>query len=194
MLARFGEVSAFELDAGARQAARARGFSVEAGALPEAHPFLQEAFDLIALFDVLEHVREDFESLVALRRQLRPGGLFILTVPAFPFLWSAHDARHHHFRRYRRGPLRHALLRAGFRVERISYFNTWLFPAIASVRLVKKALRSPGSDAEHLPPLWLNGFLESLFSSERHFLLRGALPFGVSLVAMATAGPEKNPA
>ncbi|MCH9013739.1 MAG: class I SAM-dependent methyltransferase, partial [Proteobacteria bacterium] len=101
MLSRFGEVAAFEPDAEARRKAQEKsGFDVRDGRLPGDIPFEPGRFDLVAAFDVLEHVEDDLASLRALHAQLRPGGSALITVPAFEFLWSRHDERHHHWRRY----------------------------------------------------------------------------------------------
>jgi SAM-dependent methyltransferase len=194
MLASFGDVSAFELDAHARETAAAKGFRVEDGRLPDAHPFVDTRFDLIVLFDVLEHVEHDQESLVALRNLLNPGGCLMLTVPAFPFLWSAHDETHQHFRRYRRPGLRQQLQSAGYVVERLTYYNSWLFPAIAAARVLKKATRSDHSDEETIPSPQVNRLFEGLFASERFLLPYMSFPFGVSLMALARPLSESNSA
>lgn len=185
MLQSFGTVAAFEPDAGARELANRKGYAVEEGFLPGPLPFTGECFDLILLADVLEHVEADLEALVALRQCLRPGGSLLLTVPAFPFLWSAHDERHQHFRRYRRQPLLGRLEAAGFAVPWISYYNCWLFPPIAAVRALHRLCKRRESDEESLPAPPLNRFLEGLFASERGVLASHRLPFGVSLIAHA---------
>ena len=71
--------------------------------------FERNAYDLIALLDVLEHVPDDLASLRAIHRRLKPGGALLLTVPANPWMWSAHDAAHHHFRRYTKKQLERAV-------------------------------------------------------------------------------------
>lgn len=193
MLSSLGRVSAFELDTGACEVARSRGFDAREGRLPEAHPFVSERFDLIVLLDVLEHVEADQASLDALARLLEPGGRLILTVPAFPFLWSGHDDQHHHFRRYRRPQLRAGIEAAGLEVQRISYFNTFLFPLVVMVRAFRKFSGSKHSDEEAVPPGSLNAALEMIFSSERFLLPRMSFPFGVSLVAVCRLPQRTNP-
>jgi SAM-dependent methyltransferase len=192
MLSGLGRVSAFELDAGACEVARSRGFAVVEGRLPDEHPFVGQRFDLIFLLDVLEHVEADQESLNALARLLKPGGKLILTVPAFPFLWSSHDVQHHHFRRYRRPGLRAKLEQAGLEVQRISYFNTVLFPLIALVRVLKNLTGARSSDEEQVPRPFLNSVLEFLFSSERFLLPRLSFPFGVSLFSVCKLRGMEN--
>ena len=104
MLEEFGTVEASELDHSARTLANQRHpGTVKEAKLPDLSMFERNAYDLIALLDVLEHVPDDLASLRAIHRRLKPGGTLLLTVPANPWMWSAHDAAHHHFRRYTRG-------------------------------------------------------------------------------------------
>lgn len=186
MLSRFGEVAAFEPDAEARRMARSKGgFDIREGRLPGEIPFEPGRFDLVAAFDVLEHVDDDLSSLRALHDQLRPGGSALITVPAFDFLWSRHDERHHHERRYTRVGLRRRAANAGLTPVEVTYFNSVLFPLIAGVRLGKKILRLEDAEDEAMPPALLNGILCGLFASERHLMGRVRVPFGVSLMMIA---------
>src|SRR6202012_3990472 len=84
MLRKFVEVEAMEGYMTARAIARRRGFvHIEEGWLPDKLPKHAACYDLICLFDVLEHITDDVASLVALRHLLKPGGRILLTVPAF---------------------------------------------------------------------------------------------------------------
>lgn len=186
-LSEFGEVTAVELDDGAATLARERGnWTVLKGSLPDNMPFTGQQFDLIVLLDVLEHIGDDAASLRALRKLLAPRGYLVLTVPAFPFLWSAHDEEHHHKRRYRANGLQEIIEGAGLRIQYLSYFNTWLFPLVAAIRLVRRVV--PAGEVGHdvkLPKPVINRMLETLFSSERLWIGRHRMPFGVSLLAVA---------
>jgi SAM-dependent methyltransferase len=185
LLKNFGYVKAFELDKDAIGIARSRGHKIEEGYLPDNIPFTGEQFDLIVLPDVLEHVKEDIPSLTALGDRLKPGGRIMLTVPAHPVLWSQHDVRHHHFRRYTKTSLSDAIQQAGLEVVRISYFNFILFPVAAPVRLLKKLLRVKKSDDDKMPARWINSLLFRMFASERHLLRYINLPIGLSIFAIA---------
>ena len=89
MLSDFGTVTCIEQDEGAAKTARDRKIAnVFIGGLPSSLPDLSNKFDLIALFDVLEHVKEDGSSLEVLQTLLKLNGRIVLTVPAFNFLWS----------------------------------------------------------------------------------------------------------
>lgn len=186
MLAEFGEVHAFEPNDEARDYARSRGrYDIRRGMLPDQIPFDGHGYELVAALDILEHVDDDIGSLHKLFEQLRPGGWAVVTVPAFPFLWSRHDELHHHKRRYRKGELRAKLQVAGFADIRVNYFNTILFPLVVSMRFLKKVLRTGDDDASLPKSTLLNRILCIIFTSERLLVRRLPLPFGVSLLAVA---------
>ncbi len=186
MLSAFGTVAGLEPDAQARDFASRKGpFDVRGGRLPDEIPFEPESFDLVAALDVLEHVDDDLGSLRALREKLRPGGWLLITVPAFPFLWSHHDETHHHKRRYVRAGLLDRLRQAGFSPVRVTYFNSLLFPLIAGLRLVKTLFGIGGTDDDAMPPGPVNRVLSAVFASERHLIGRMPLPAGVSLLLLA---------
>jgi len=183
MLRTFGEVSAVEPDDEARAyAASQSGIAVQSGLLPEGLPDFGAPFDLIAAFDVIEHVEADVASLTALTGRLTPGGRLIATVPANRWMWSDHDVRHHHKRRYALKEFREAARSAGLEVVKASYFNTFLFPPISAVRLLKIVTGSKGGEDEAMPSPWLNGALTSVFGAEKGVLRTLDFPFGVSIL------------
>ena len=117
-----------------------------------------------------------------------PGPRFsvpVMTVPALPWLWSRHDETHHHYRRYTRAGLEAALVLAGLKPVKISYFNTLLFPLIAAVRLVKRLLGHEGAGDDAMPSPAVNEILKRIFGLESRLVGRIPLPLGVSLVAVA---------
>ena len=183
-LAEFGRVEASELDDYARELATKRlGRAVEKAALPDLSKFPTDSYDLIALLDVLEHVPDDKGSLAAILTRLKPGGALLLTVPANPWMWSAHDVAHHHHRRYRKSEIAALAKEAGFEIELLSPFNTLLFPLIAGVRLLNK-VRGHDSADDALPSRPVNSTLDKLFGAEAGLIGRLPFPFGVSLVAV----------
>jgi SAM-dependent methyltransferase len=186
MLQQFGQVSAIEPDAPSRAyAAERSGADVREGWLPNGLPELGGSFDMVCAFDVVEHVDDDRGAVAALAHQLKPGGKLVVSVPAYAWMWSAHDAAHHHKRRYVRGQMRELMEAAGLRVRRVTHFNTLLFPPIAAVRLFKTAMRREGGDDDALPPAPLNRLLGRLFAAEAGVLKAVDLPFGVSILAVA---------
>jgi SAM-dependent methyltransferase len=186
LLARYGRLRAFEPDAEMRAWAEARGgVPVADGRLPGGVPFEDERFDAILLLDVLEHVEEDRASLAALGARLAPGGRLVVTVPAYRWLWSAHDDANHHVRRYTRGGLVRTAAAAGLRVVRATYYNTLLFPAAVGARLAGRLVGSAGSSGLGVLPPPVNRLLAGVFGAERHLVGRVPLPFGVSVLMVA---------
>lgn len=184
MLGEFGDLDAFEFDEGARAVAASRsGREIPSGALPDAIPFGDRRYDMIGIFDVLEHVENDAPALAALAGRLAPGGRIVLTVPAFPALWSEHDETHHHFRRYTSPSLARVAEQAGLRVVADGYFNTFLFPAVYGVRALKRVLGRKTPD-DTMPGRFANAVLYRVFAAERHLVGRIRMPFGVSLFAV----------
>ena len=188
LLSTYGNLFAVELDDAARKRAVARGLAkVEEGQLPRALPFPGKRFDIIAALDVLEHVPDDEDSVRALGERLKPGGLLLLTVPAYQWLWGHHDEVSHRVRRYSRTMLQLLLERNGFTVKYCGYFNTLLFPfAVAQIKLAP-IIHTDRFDAIRIPPRLLNRTLQAVFSLERLLVPRFSLPYGLSLIAVAQA-------
>lgn len=185
LLKRFGTVDAIEPDASARALASARGgMDVKCGLLPDGVKLDDGVYDLIAMLDVLEHIPDDGATLKALRSKLRPGGKVLLTVPAMPWLWSAHDEAHHHKRRYTGTALAEVVKGSGYRIRYQSYFNTMLFPLIMTARGIGKLTGKEGGD-DAMPPSPINRMLAAIFAAESVWLGRFTFPVGVSLVLVA---------
>jgi len=187
MLSRFGSLSAIEYDENARSiAANLDICPVEFGGLPEPIPFGHVKFDLVCMLDVLEHIENDEGALLRAGQLLCPSGRMLVTVPAYSWLWSAHDDMHHHYRRYTAKMLRQRALNANLSVEKLGYYNTLLFPLIATARILGKfSGRRSGSDAE-MPGPMTNHMLLKIFSLERHIVPRFMFPFGTSILAVLT--------
>ncbi len=162
--------------------------------IPERIPFADASFELVVMLDVLEHIADDGAALDCVHRILVANGLFCLTVPALPWLWSRHDEDHHHFRRYQRDPLAQLLRDRGFEVVVLSYMNSLLFPAMAAVRLGGRLVdrvepptardRQPGPAARVAQSI-LHPLLYRTFAAERHFIGRFRPRIGGSLLALA---------
>lgn len=187
VLSAFGEVVGVEADATNAQLAQDRnpGADIRVGKLPAALEGLPPA-SLVTAFDAIEHIDDDVGVLRSLATVLDRDGQICITVPAVPWLWSAHDDENGHLRRYTARSLRTALEAAGYRIEHLSYFNTLLFPMVAAARLVERVLsrRSEGTDFDRSAGP-LDAVLCWLFRLERHVVPRIRLPIGVSLIAVA---------
>ena len=190
MLSKFGRLEAMEYDDQARAfAGNLAVCRVAAGGLPEPVPFDDGQFDLVCLLDVLEHIDDDAMALSRAGRLLNPSGRMLVTVPAYEWLWSAHDDSHHHHRRYTEKMLRQRAREANLIVEKCGYFNTLLFPAIAAARMLGKLTgQQHGSDVS-LSPAWVNRLLTGIFGFERHIVPGVMFPFGTSVLAVMSRVP-----
>jgi SAM-dependent methyltransferase len=186
MLSAFGRVRAMEMDAAARAIAAARlpGIDVRGGSLPSEIPFAGEKFDLVCLFDVLEHVDRDIDALLAIRELLTDGGCLLITVPAYQWLWTGHDDLLQHKRRYTAAMLRERVRASGYQEVRMTYFNSLLFPASLLARFVDRWRKSESPIGVKVPAAPINGLLARIFGCERLLLPRLRLPFGVSLLCV----------
>lgn len=190
-LQRYGTVHGMDIDVEYLRYCKERGFSRVLAGSGHDLPFSDASFDLIALFDCLEHIPDEGRALHEIFRIVRPGGHVFFSVPAYEWLWSNNDDIAHHQRRYTKGRLRTALEGAGFQVLRASYFNALLLPLIIPSVLVQKlrgrfGLLPDGYNNTSVPiPGPLNWLFTKLMSGERFAIRAADLPFGHSLIAVA---------
>jgi SAM-dependent methyltransferase len=154
-------------------------------------------FDVICLFDVVEHLPEDVKVLEYLHGFLKPGGVLFLTVPAHPALWSYFDDASHHCRRYRIVELEEKLIKAGYNLEYTTQYMVGIYPVVwLSRRLRSLSIhrhQPQRSQAIELTKseLTINPFLNGLFLGILKFELpfianRKKLPFGTSILTLAS--------
>lgn len=144
-------------------------------------------YDAIFLLDVLEHIEDDKASLIEIKKLLNPNGVLIVTVPAMEFLWSIHDEKNHHFRRYSKNSLLKVAHEAGLHVRYISYFNCILFPLVVLQRFVYKLMNQNRIDKVYNKPFkntLLNKILYCIFNLESALLPKITLPYGSSLICV----------
>ena len=146
---------------------------------------LAQSYDLVGMFDVLEHMEDDRGFLIRLLGSLTLDARLVITVPAFPFLWSVHDELNNHYRRYTTSSLSKVLSQAGYQIEFVSYWNALLFLPAALVRLFGKT----GENALSLPK-GLNDLILGVVRAETVALRGTKLPFGTSMVAVARPAKE----
>lgn len=148
-------------------------------------PLASDCFDVVSALDVIEHVDEDLAILREMRRVCRPGGLLLVTVPAFQFLWSSHDDLNHHKRRYVRTGLAALLNAAGFAPLKLSYYNSFLLPAAVLRKYVLRARRNGAASHLESLPNPINSLFRRILVLEQPVLSRGELPVGASLICAA---------
>ena len=155
---------------------------------------LRGRFDVVTCLDVLEHLEDDVDGLRTLRSLLVPGGQVVLTVPAYPWLWSGEDEISAHHRRYTRGALLATCRQAGLEVLYASYFNISLLPAMAAVIWARRLLRRDWRTASNLTadPAWLRGLAGAATALEARWVgdERCALPAGASIVCRLRRAEE----
>lgn len=187
MLADFGQLSALEMDVNACEIAMKKTnmlYDIKVGRCPDEINFHGQHFDLICMFDVLEHIEQDSETLIAIKQLLTKDGHIIITVPAHKWLFGKHDEFLQHKRRYSAFELRHKIISADLYLEKISYFNTILFPLVILVRIKDKLLGNSTATGTAIPFGPINKILKFLFAAEGCWLKCFKLPFGVSLLCV----------
>ena len=152
-----------------------------------------DSFDLVSDFSVLCHewIESDLQSMRDVHHVLRPGGVFIVTEPAFPALRRAHDRIGQSARRYTLSQLSFLLETAGFRCIHGTYFNAAALPvtlalAIADRLCLPSVEQNDGISELKLPPNWLNNILIGVSTVELAAIRRfRRMPFGVSIACVA---------
>jgi SAM-dependent methyltransferase len=154
-------------------------------------------FEVVGLFDVLEHLPEDVQVLRDIHRMLMCDGVLVLTVPAHPALWSYFDEASHHLRRYVLSELNGKLVAAGYDIEYSTEYMMSIFPLVWAGRplsSLRRRVSGQQSDAskedlaiQELRPIpILNRILSPLLDIEGRWLARGrTLPLGTSLLTVA---------
>jgi SAM-dependent methyltransferase len=191
LLGAFGRAYGFDLTETGLRIGREAGRTRLARATVTAAPFPTAFFDVVTSFDVLYSLADAGEeaAILEMYRLLKPGGFAIVNVAAMPILRGDHSVLSRELRRYRRGDLRTRMERAGFRVERLTYTNATLFPALALARLLqrRRGLRRE-SEADNeitVPPAPINAILSAVMRLEALWLRAFDEPFGSSLLCLA---------
>jgi SAM-dependent methyltransferase len=185
MLSEFGTVRGIEPDENLLDSAGP--FRERISTRPLGDPVYDEPswrFDLITALDVIEHIDDDRGAVSSMAAMLRPGGLLVVTVPAFNLLWDEHDEINHHCRRYTARLLRVTLEGHGLELLQVRYLFRALFVPKLLVRLVN-ARRSRKVAVHGVPRPAINTALERLCVLEDRLLRRLPLPFGTSVLGVA---------
>lgn len=189
-LGAYGQVTGVDISQDYIEFCRSRGYERVLRGSGYELPFADHSFDLVAMFDVIEHIPDDARVLAEVQRVLKPGGRIFISVPAYQFLYSQNDRVAHHCRRYTANRLRKLLTGVGIKPTRISYFNTFLFPlilpAILVLKLKERLLGLPDgqTNLSHQFAGPVNSLFAWIMGSERFLLRHIEFPFGHSLVAL----------
>lgn len=189
LLSNFGHLTALEIDGEARKyATEFAGVPVMDGWLPDGlFNITDKKFDLICMFDVLEHIKDDSNALKTLVEYLvtdpaKKGKLFI-TVPAYQWMYSQHDKKLDHFRRYSKNDLANKLTAAGYKIYCIGYMNTFLFPLMLLSRIIGKFCLCKDTGTKVPFPL-VNALMYTFFSAEKMLIPKLKMPFGGTVYAI----------
>lgn len=191
-LASIGPVWGIDVSSLAVQFCRKRGL----GNLAQAHggmiPFKNGSFDMITAVDVMEHLEDDVGTLEEIYRVCASGGLIVVVVPAFQFLWSNRDERLHHRRRYTVSEIQARTEQAGFSIRKCSYVDLFLFaPLLLLVKLGLLSGKRPMLRMDVAPPVpvldrcWL-----AAARLERLLLRWINFPLGVSVLCVGQKLPD----
>jgi SAM-dependent methyltransferase len=162
-----------------------RGLTQMVRARGESLPFMKDSFDAVVALDIFEHIEDDVSAFGEAARVLKPGGVLVLSVPAFKSLWGPHDVALMHHRRYRKAQIGELLRTSGLKPERISYSVFFLFPAVVGVRIIERRRKGPAKASLIKVPRWLNQSLIGLQNVESRLISGAPLPWGSSVVAVA---------
>jgi SAM-dependent methyltransferase len=143
--------------------------------------------DAITMLDVVEHIPDDRAVVKDVFNLLPSGGYYIMTVPAYQWLWSKHDEVHMHYRRYTKKRINQIIIDAGFNIEFSSYMNSFLFLPAVLKRFSDRFKKKDDSDSkpvDEVSPM-LNTIFDNLYKFEANILKLIRIPFGLSVVTIA---------
>lgn len=142
-------------------------------------------FKAAFMLDVIEHIPDDQEVVNDVYKILEDKGYFIAAVPAFQWLWSKHDEIHMHYRRYNIKNFSKLFLNAGFKIDYVSYFNSFLFLPAVLKRFIDKITKNENDKPVDEVSSTVNNLFYKIFKSEKNLLGKFKFPFGLSIILIA---------
>ena len=152
---------------------------------------IDEKFDIIAAFDVIEHVENDVAAISNINQMLNKGGVLVISVPQHMYLWSSLDEIVKHKRRYSRRELVSKLTQNGFNISLVTSFVFSLFPLMLISRLFDKGRDQSQSDEMELEKKvkfssLINWIFDLIMRIDEVLIRVGvSLPFGGTLLIVA---------
>ena len=188
-LSKYGKVYGIDVSDDALKFCKARNLKNIKKASVMKIPFKNNSFDLVGCFDVLYHkgINDDLKAIKEIYRVLKKSGRLLVTDSAMICLWSKHDIATHARQRYNKKELKEKLEKAGFIIEKMSYYNFFLFPLVFIMRKLDNIFnknKPAKSNIQETNPLF-NKILISIFKIESKLLNFINFPFGVSIFCIA---------
>ncbi len=190
LLREFGAVTGLDISDEALKFAKNQDFTNLVQADATNLPFLDSSFDIISSLDALEHISGDEEVIKGAFRVLKPGGIFLVAVPAYQWLWSQHDEALQHVRRYSKEEILKKLNKAGFEILEKSHFVMLAVPItlLRKLRdkLIFKVVKNNNKKTYDIVfPKPINATLLFMMRCEKFLLRFISLPFGTSIMVVA---------
>ena len=194
LLAQQGTAFGIDIEPTALHFCRERGLTRSTVGSALALPFPAHTFDAVTAMDVLYHkaVPDKSAFLREVRRVLRPGGILILNVPAYQWLYSSHDAAVHTDRRFTRSEIAALMAQSEFVPLRTTYWNTFLFPIALVTRLWRRCFPPQTSDLDGKSNPFINRAFRDLLEFEKAIARYLPMPFGLSVLCVSRAPGLKD--
>lgn len=178
------EYKSFGFDRGFEDLAAARSNLLSVVAGEGAAPPFSRSFDLVGLFDVVEHVPDDVGLLRIASSLVRPGGSVLLTVPADPALWTPVDEYAGHERRYTRAMVENLCEKAAVELVSVVPMFRVLWPLARARAALRGSRPVDNPESEYrVGALW-NRVLSAALDAERRFFGRSSRGHGTSWLAV----------
>jgi len=146
-------------------------------------PFPAASFEAVVSADVLCQVEKPELAVAEFFRVLKPGGLLVLNLPAYPWLWSEHDEQMGHLRRFTQRGTAGLLVQAGFHGVQLTHWNALTLPLVWLKRKVFSSRRPSNEGRRYAWPVEYSW--RALMAVEHAWLHTGGRwRWGVDLIAV----------
>jgi 2-polyprenyl-3-methyl-5-hydroxy-6-metoxy-1,4-benzoquinol methylase len=168
------------------QAKQGRGRNILYNVYDESE-LLVESYEIVILFDVLEHIQETHSFLKSVLKHIKPGGLLLLNVPALQFFYSSFDEVMGHFRRYNKRTLIDEFKDLNFEILDIRYWGLSLLFLLGLRKFLMMALKLQKADTVKLGFNFPDPFA-SFFQRSLHIIMHletalfTSTPIGTSIL------------